>query len=117
LTDMHTNLSGKSLFLFPVLVQILLFIGCSISPPPQDASEDIDRQAQERLLEEARKDFEEDRETQAINKLNRFFSLPSPSPMEGEARWLLAQSYERSGKLRAALKQYKIISQGLPPGK
>ena len=117
MTNKPQNLSGKSLVIFPVLVQFVLFIGCSVSPSQPDVSEDFDRQAQEQLLEEAQKDFDEGRDTQAINKLNQFFSLSSPSPMEGEARWLLAKSYERSGKLRAALKQYQIISRELPAGK
>ena len=61
-------------------------------------------------------DFEQGRDTKVINDLNRFLSDHAHSPREREARGLLAQSYERSGKIRAALKQYQMIAQTLPPG-
>jgi hypothetical protein len=113
---MPNILAAKYFLVIPVLIHFLFFAGCSKPSHRQDMSEDLDRQAQERTLRQARVDFEQGRDTQVINELNRFLSVHSQSPREGEARWLLAQSYQRSGKLRAALKQYKIISQELPPG-
>lgn len=113
---MQKILAAKYFLVIPVMIHFLFFTGCGKPSHRQGMSEDLDRQTQERILRKARVDFEEGRDTQVINELNRFLSIQSPSPREREARWLLAQSYQRSGKLRAALKQYKIISQELPPG-
>jgi len=113
---MHKILAAKYILVVPVMINFLLFAGCGKPSHRQGMPEDLDGQTQERILHKARVDFEQGRDTQVIKELNRFLSVHSPSPREREARWLLAQSYQRSGKLRAALKQYKIISQELPPG-
>ena len=106
----------KYVLVIPVLIYLLVSAGCGKPSHRQDRSEDLDQQAQEHILRKARVDFEQGRDAQVINELNRFLSVHPQSPREKEARWLLAQSYERTGSIRAALKQYKFISQALPPG-
>jgi len=113
---MQNSLAAKFFLVIPVMLYFLFFAGCGKPSHRQDKSGDLDRQTEERILHQARVDYKEGRDAQVIKDLNRFLSVHSHSPKEREARWILAQSYERSGKLRAALKHYKIISQGLPPG-
>ena len=108
--------AAKILLLTPVVLYLLVFAGCGKPSHRQDRSEDLTRQTDERILHQARADYQEGRDAKVINDLNRFLSVHSNSPKETEARWLLAQSYQRSGSYRAALKQYTILSQKIPPG-
>ncbi|UCE62916.1 MAG: tetratricopeptide repeat protein [Nitrospirota bacterium] len=108
--------AAKYVLVIPVLIYLLVSAGCGKPSHRQDKSEDLDRQAQEQILRKARVDFDKGRDAEVIKDLERFLSDYSRSPREREARRLLAQSYERSGKFQAALKQYKILSQKLSPG-
>ncbi len=111
------HIPGVKLFvIIPVVVHLLVVAGCGKPSHRPEMSKDLDRQTEEQILRKARVDYEQGRDTEVINELNRFLSVHSPSPREREARWLLAQSYERSGNLQAALKQYNIISREVPPG-
>ena len=99
-----------------LMISMLVFFGCGAPPHREKISKDMDPQGQEKILQQARADFEQGRDTEVINELNRFLLVQSSSPREKEARWLLAQSYERSGMIRAAQQQYHLLAQLLPPG-
>ena len=113
---MHNLFGGKYVLGIPVMIFFLIVAGCGKPSHRPDRSQDLDRKAQEQVLREARVDFEQGRDSKVINDLNRFLSNHPQSPREREVRWLLAQSYERTGKNRAALKQYQIISNTLSSG-
>ena len=106
----------KILLLVPLVLYLLVFAGCAKPSHRQDRSDELARQTEERILHQARADYQEGHDAKVIEDLNRFLSLHSKSSREKEARWLLAQSYQRSGKYRAALKQYTILSQRIPTG-
>ncbi|MDX1411093.1 MAG: tetratricopeptide repeat protein, partial [Nitrospirales bacterium] len=113
---MHNILAAKYVLSIPVMIFFLIVAGCGKPAHRQDRSQDLDRKAQEQVLRNARVDFEQGRDSKVINDLNRFLSVHPQSPREREVRWLLAQSYERTGRNRAALKQYQIISKELSSG-
>lgn len=115
-SEMHNIFGAKYVLVIPVMIFFLIVAGCSKPSHRQDRSQDLDRKAQEQVLRNARVDFEQGRDSKVINDLNRFLSVHPQSPREREVRGLLAQSYERTGKIRAALKQYQLISKELPPG-
>ena len=113
---MHNILTAKYVWGIPVMIFFLIVAGCGKPSHRQDRPEDLDRKAQEQVLRNARVDFEQGRDSKVINDLNRFLSVHPQSPREKEVRWLLAQSYERIGRNRAALKQYQIIAKELSSG-
>ena len=100
-----------------MLIQVLFLSGCGKSSYRQEVLQDIQLRAQERLLHQAQVQFQHHHYSQAITHLQHFFAIHSPSPLEGKARWLLARAYKNKGDLDAALEQYKMIAQSLPPGK
>ena len=102
---------------FFLLVPVVVLVGCGKSSYRQQVLEDIQLRAQERLFRKAQVEFKQGRYAEASLQLEHFIAVHPESPLEEKARWLLARSYKQSGNLRAALNQYKIIAQGLPPGK
>ena len=100
-----------------LLIPVLFLPGCSKSSYRQQVQQDLQLRAQERIFRKAEAEFKQGHYDQAISLLQHFFGIHSRSPLEKEARWLLARSYKNNGNHQSALEQYKVIARGLPPGK
>ena len=99
-----------------LLIPVLFLTGCSTSSYRQEVQQDLELRAQERIYRKAKAEFQEGHYPEAIRLLQNFFGIHSRSPLEGEARWLLARSYKKNGDLKSALEHYTVIAQALPPG-
>ena len=100
-----------------LLIPVLFLSGCGKSSYRQQVQQDLQLRAQERIFRKAEAEYQQGRYGQAISLLQHFFGIHSRSPLETEARWLLARSYNTNGDFQSALQQYKVIARGLPPGK
>jgi len=104
-----------------LLLMLLLTGGCQPPRPPiptiepaQVASLDLD--AQRRVLESARRDFDDGRCVSALPTLHRFLTAHPDSPLLPEARWWLARCYEQLGDVPRALDQYRALAGAMPRG-
>jgi len=66
------------------------------------------------LVQQAQGHFAEGRYEASARILRRVVESYPRSPRQAEARWWLAQSYERSGFFKAALAEYRLLA-ALPP--
>ncbi len=96
-------------------ILVLLGAGCSLPPwwthPP---SVPATVQAQARLLELARLDYDQGRYESAAGLLRRLITTYPTSPYLMEAHWWLAQSSEQMGDLTSALAEYRVLAEGGP---
>jgi len=67
------------------------------------------------LIQQAQGNFAEGHYEASARILRRLVETYPQSPKQTEARWWLAQSYERSGFFKAALAEYRLLA-ALPPG-
>lgn len=102
-------MSGKRSVHLLVLLVILIFAGCgpSVRLVPGD-------EVQTLLIQQAQGHFAEGRYEASMRILRRVVESYPRSPRQAEARWWLAQSYERSGFFKAALAEYRLLA-ALPP--
>ena len=100
---------GKRSLHFLVLLTILIVAGCgpSVRLVPGD-------EVQTLLIQQAQGHFAEGRYEASARILRRVVESYPRSPRQAEARWWMAQSYERSGFFKAALAEYRLLA-ALPP--
>lgn len=102
---------GKRSLHFLVLLAILTFAGCGphVRLMPGD-------EVQTLLIQQAQGNFAEGRYEASARILHRLVETYPQSPKQAEARWWLAQSYERSGFFKAALVEYRLLAAQSPGG-
>ena len=102
------GVSGIGIFF---LIGVLLLAGCAKTSYREQVLQDVQFRAQERILHRARVDREQGQYQNAIDRLTRMLTMYPNTPLEGEARLVLARSYQDSGDLRAALTQYQQVTE------
>ncbi len=69
------------------------------------------------LLQHAHEHYAQGRYTQAVHVLRRLIETYPRSPLQVEARWWLARSYEQAGERRAALDEYHAVQKMVLTGR
>lgn len=78
-------------------------------PSPIAPSSDMGRMHAQ-LFQEAQIQFDGKQYGKTINGVKRLLALRPEGPLEVEARWLLAQSYDRVGEWESARDQYRTLA-------
>ena len=91
------------------LACLILGGGCAEPSYRQQVLHDIQVRAQERLLHQARLDYDQGHYEETIQRLHRMVTLPVGSPLQMDAQWLLARSYHHMGRLKAAREYYQKV--------
>jgi|GEM_PF-4293240 len=96
---------------------LVLVGGCAESTYRQHVLEDIQVRAQERLLHQARMDYEQGQYKRTIQRIDRMLTLYADSPIKTDAHWLLARSYDQLGQPETARQYYQKVLHGPRPGR
>ncbi len=96
---------------------ILLINGCAAPASRMPARPGPVLEAQSRLLQHARVAHAQGQYETAIGLLRRLLETYPQSSLLPEARWWLAQSYEKQGDLKEALAQYRLIAHATKEGR
>ncbi len=88
----------------------------SVPPPTNVPYDNLAREAQIRLLQEAHRAFGQERYRAAALLFYRFVEGAPNSPRLAEARWWLGRASEQIGDYRAAMEQYRTIASGMERG-
>ena len=113
---MRRGVQGPWCLVWLLLIPLLFQSGCSTSSYRKEVQQDLQLRAQERIFRKAKAEYRQGRHFKTISLLQHFFGIHSRSPLETEARWLLARSYANTGNFQSALDQYEVIARALPPG-
>ena len=105
-------------FWVALLVSLLLVDGCARptlpEPPSTPPRLSLSHQAQSRLLKDAREHLEQDRPRTAARLLRNLIDSHPNSPILLDVRWTLAQAYEASEDMHAAVDEYRSIVRAAP---
>ncbi|RMH31257.1 MAG: hypothetical protein D6690_16915 [Nitrospirae bacterium] len=99
------------------LILMLAVSACAGPSYRQHVLDEIRLRAQERILHQARREFEQGAYQAVVQRLTRMLRLYPTTPLQEEALWWLARSFEEQGAWREALTQYQTLIEGAPTGR